>query len=213
MFGRLTSGAWLALAAGALVLCLSSASQTAVLPISGGTVMRELPGGRADHVEVAAHAGDYVEIFVDPRGTLLSLRANREVIGVRSGARVYMPMRLCWIVKAGPLRIQVESQEAHGTNRRYGIAVVGPRTAAGTDRERVAACAELRAAEQSLDTGSAGLLTALQHFRSALSHWEATGDVRPQAEVLLQIGLAAERLGQTADAVASYKGSADIYRR
>jgi CHAT domain-containing protein len=31
--------------------------------------------------------------------------------------------------------------------------------------------------------------------------------------MLLQIGITAERLGQTADAVASYKGSADIYRR
>jgi hypothetical protein len=61
--------------------------------------------------------------------------------------------------------------------------------------------------------GGGELLTALQQFRSALSHWEATGDARPQAEVLLQIGIAAERLGQTADAVASYKGSADIYRR
>jgi tetratricopeptide (TPR) repeat protein len=50
-------------------------------------------------------------------------------------------------------------------------------------------------------------------FGAPLSHWEATGDARPQAEVLLQIGIAAERLGQTADAVASYKGSADIYRR
>jgi hypothetical protein len=96
-----------------------------------------------------------VEIFVDPRGTLLSLKADRGVIGVRSGARVYMPMRSCWIVTAGPLRIQVEPQEAHGANRRYGITVVAPRAAAGTDRERVAACAELRAAEQSLDTGSA----------------------------------------------------------
>jgi hypothetical protein len=109
-----------------------------------------------------------VEIFVDPRGTLLSLKADRGVIGVRSGARVYMPMRSCWIVTAGPLRIQVESQEAHGANRRYGITVVAPRAAAGTDPERVAACAELRAAEQSLDTGSAAeLLTALQQFRSA----------------------------------------------
>ena len=34
-----------------------------------------------------------------------------------------------------------------------------------------------------------------------------------EAKLILQIGLAAERLGQTAEAVASYKKSADIYRR
>jgi CHAT domain-containing protein len=200
--------------AGALVLCLSSLSWTAVeLPISGETVMRELPGGGADHIEVAARAGDYVEISVDPRGTLLSLKTDREVVGSRSGARVYMPMRSCRIVTAGPLRIQVESQEAHGANRRYGIALVARRAASSADEERVSACRELRAADQWLDSGSAGLPTALRHSRSALSHWEAAGDARPQAEALLQIGIAAEQLGQTAEAVASYKRSADIYRR
>lgn len=154
-----------------------------------------------------------MEVSVDPRGTLLSVKADRELVGTRSGARVYMPMRLCWIVKTVPLRIQVESQEAHGASRSYGIALVARRAANSTDEERVSACRDLHAAEQSLDTGSAGAPTALERFESALSHWEAAGDARPQAEALLQIGLAAERLGQTAQAVASYKRSADIYRR
>src|SRR5580693_7214422 len=104
------------LAAGTLLLCLSSVTRTAVeLPMSGETVVRELAGAGVDHIEVASHAGDYVEISLDPRGTLLSLKADREVLGVRWGARVYMPMRACWILKAGLLRIQVESQEARGT--------------------------------------------------------------------------------------------------
>src|SRR5579864_6847485 len=95
-----TPGLRPALAAGALVLCLSSVTRTAVeAPKSGETLTRELPGGGADRVEVAAHAGDYMEIWVDPRGALLSVRADREAVGARSGKRVYMPMRLCWIVK------------------------------------------------------------------------------------------------------------------
>ena len=201
-------------ATAALALGLSSVTMAAdELPISGETVIRELPGGGADRIELAAHAGDYVELSVDPRGTLLSVKAEREVVGARSGARVYMPMRLCWIAKAAPLRIHVESQEAHGTSRSYGIALVARRAAGSADKERVWACSELRAAEQSLDTGSAGTASALTHFESALSHWETVGDTRPQAETLLEIGIAAERLGQTAEAVASYKRSADIYRR
>ena len=201
------------LAASAIALCLSSVRLTAVeLPITGETVIRELPGGGADHIELAAHVGDYVEISVDPRGTLLSLRADREVVGVRSGARVYMPMRSCRIVTAGPLRIQVESQEAHGTSRSYGIALVARRAMSSADEERVSACSELRAAEESMDTGSAGTPAALKHFKSELSHWEAAGDARPQAEALLEIGIASQRLGQTAEAVVSYKRSADIYR-
>jgi CHAT domain-containing protein/tetratricopeptide (TPR) repeat protein len=201
-------------ATAALALGLSSVTMAAdELPISGETVIRELPGGGADRIELAAHAGDYVELSVDPRGTLLSVKAEREVVGARSGARVYMPMRLCWIAKAAPLRIRVESQEAHGTSRSYGIALVARRAAGSADKERVWACSELRAAEQSLDTGSAGTASALTHFESALSHWETVGDTRPQAETLLEIGIAAERLGQTAEAVASYKRSADIYRR
>ena len=203
-----------ATAVSALLLGLSSVAMTgAELPISGETVIRELPGGGADHIELAAHVGDYVELSVDPRGTLLSVKAEREVVGARSGARVYMPMRLCWIAKTAPLKIQVESQEAHGTNRKYGIALVARRAAGGSDKERVSACSELRAAEQALDTGSAGIASALKHFGSALSHWEAAGDTRPQAEALLEIGIAAERLGQKAEAVASYQRSAEIYRR
>jgi CHAT domain-containing protein len=198
----------------ALALGLSSVTMTAAeLPISGETAIRELPGGGADRIEFAVHVGDYVELSLDPRGTLLSVKAEREVVGARSGARVYMPMRLCWIAKTVPLRIQVESQEAHGTGRSYGIALVARRAASSADKERVSACSELRAAEQSLDTGSAGIPSALRHFRSALSHWEAAEDTRPQAEALLQIGIAAERLGQGAEAVVSYKRSADIYRR
>ncbi len=209
-----TSASRPVLAAGALVLCLSSVTRTAVeLPTSGETVICELAGGGLDRIDVAAHAGDYVEISLDPRGTLLSLKADREVVGSRWGARVYMPVRSCWIVKAGPLRIQVESQEARGTNRRYSIALVARRAAGSADVERVSACRDLQAAEQSLDSGSAGLSAALRHFRSALSHWEAAGDARPQAEALFQIGSAAEQLGQTSEAIASYKRSADIYRR
>ena len=116
------------MALSALALGLSSVTMTAVeLPISGETVIRELPGGGADRIELAVHVGDYVELSVDPRGTLLSVKAEREVVGARSGARVYMPMRLCWIAKTVPLRIQVESQEAHGTSRSYGIALVARR--------------------------------------------------------------------------------------
>jgi hypothetical protein len=155
-----------------------------------------------------------VEIFVDPRGTLLSLKADRGVIGVRSGARVYMPMRSCWIVTAGPLRIQVEPQEAHGANRRYGITVVAP---ARGGRHRSRARCRVRGTARGRTIARYGLGGGAAYGAAAVServsHWEATGDVRPQAEVLLQIGIAAERLGQTADAVASYKGSADIYHR
>jgi CHAT domain-containing protein len=203
-----------ATAVSALALGLSSVTMTAAeLPMSGETVIRELPGGGADRIELATHAGDYVELSVDPRGTLLSVKAEREVVGARSGARVYMPLRLCWIAKTAPVKIQVESQEARGTSRNYGIALVARRAASSADKERVSACGELRAAEQSLDTGSAGTPSALKHFGSALSHWEAVEDLRPQAEALLEIGVANERLGQKADAVASYKRSADIYRR
>jgi CHAT domain-containing protein len=203
-----------ATAVSALALGLSSATMTAVeLPISGETVIRELPGGGADRIELAGHAGDYIELSIDPRGTLLSVKAEREVVGARSGARVYMPMRLCWIAKTVPLRIQVESQEAHGASRSYGIALVARRAASSADKERVSACSELRAAEQSLNTGSAGIPSALSHFGSSLSHWGAAKDMRPQAEALLEIGIAAERLGQTAEAVVSYKRSADIYRQ
>jgi hypothetical protein len=99
-----TSGSRPALAVGVLVLCLSSVARTAVeAPKPGETVTRELPGGGADRIEIAVRAGDYVEISADPRGALLSVRADREVVGARSGKRVYMPMRLCWIVKAANL--------------------------------------------------------------------------------------------------------------
>lgn len=203
-----------AFAASALALCLPSVTLTAVeLPIAGETLIRELPGGGADRIELAVHVGDYVELSVDPRGTLLSVRASREVVGARSGARVYMPMRLSWIAKTGPMRIEVESQEAHAASRNYGIALVARRAMSSADEERVSACGELRAAEESMDTGSGGMPSALKHFKSALSHWEAAGDARPQAEALLEIGIASQRLGQTAEAVSSYKRSADIYRR
>jgi CHAT domain-containing protein len=200
------------LAAGALLLCLPSVMRTAAeLPKSGETVTRELAGAGVDQIEVSAHAGDYAEISVVPRGTLLSVKADRVVVGARSGARVYIPMRSCWITGAGPLRIYVESQEVRGANRRYGIAVIA-RPGASGDADRVSACRELHGGEESLVSGTAGLLAAMQHFRSSLSHWEAAGDLRPQAEILLQIGITAENLGQKDDAVAAYKRSAEIYR-
>ena len=120
-----------------LALALSPVTMTAVeLPKSGETAIRELPGGGTDRIELAVRAGDYVELSVDPRGTLLSVKVEREVVGARSGARVYMPMRWCWIAKTVPLSIQVESQEVHGTSRSYGIALVARRAASGADKER-----------------------------------------------------------------------------
>ncbi|HYL75670.1 MAG TPA: CHAT domain-containing protein [Bryobacteraceae bacterium] len=214
MFGLQIPRFRVVVAAGTLLFGLSSVTRSAdELKDSGQALSRELSGGSADAVEIASQPGDYVEILIDPRGTLLSLRVDGKVAGTRSGARVYMPMRWCSIVTTAPVRIQVDSQEAPGINRRYGIALVARRSPIATDRERVAACREFHAAEQSLEAGSAGLIPALGHFRSALTHWEAAGDLRPQAEALFQIALASEKLGQAQESLVSYKRSAELYRR
>lgn len=173
--------------------------------------------GETHEHRLQIEAGAFVEVTLDPKGTLIAfdMRAQEGELAQqrRLGGRLD-PVRWC-AVFASPvqLAVRVGSQEQAPGSRPYVLAWT-TRSATEGDAQRAAACQAIQQAERLRDSGKAGArAAALGKFREALLQWEAAGDLLRQAETLSQIGQLLWELGHTKDSIAAHQKAVAQWRQ
>lgn len=161
--------------------------------------------------------GAFVEVTLDPKGTLLSfeIRGPDGLLAQqrRLGGRLDR-VRWCAVAAApAELAVRVSSEESASGSRPYVLAWT-TRSAIEGDVQRAAGCQAFQQAEQLRDSGMADArAAALGQFQEALLRWEAAGDPLRQAETLSQIGQLLWELGRTQDSLAAHQKALAQWRQ
>ncbi len=172
-------------------------------------VTRELSSGESHAYRVALDAGQYFHALVETRGmdagVTLAAPDGQTLVRLDCRKREATPVSLVAEV-SGTYRLEVRSLEEKGRRGRYELRVAELRTAAPTDKYRVAAEQSFADGERLLNDGEAeSSRSAIDKYKEASSSWKAAGERREEAHALKRAGDVYLSLSEYRPALSLYK--------
>lgn len=180
--------------------------------LSPGTpVERALAPGEAHTYRFEAPAGRHVLFIAEQHGSDLVLEVAGIAVDSLEDRRG--PVSLLWTAAAGPVQVEVRSQNRDGSPGRYTLRLEELPEASAADRRRLEAERAMTEAGRIVSQPSRVWREALGHYARALPVWRELGDRRQEARTLSGLAGVHRTLDELAPALDHYLQALVLWRQ